>query len=137
MKRLIAFSLVALIPSLTAQDPMIKKIAEEGQQRSQVMDHLNHLTNRIGPRLTSSDRLTQAADWAVEQFRSWGLAARKAPKHRSQASARTADAATGSSLIGVGADKRQLGSASQKNGSEWRSGCGDESGMVCAAPRGR
>ena len=47
MKRLIAFSLVALIPSLTAQDPMIKKIAEEGQQRSQVMDHLNHLTNNI------------------------------------------------------------------------------------------
>ena len=65
------------------------------------------------------------------------LAARKAPKHRSQASARKADAATGSSLIGVGADKRHLGSAKPKNDSEWRSGCGDESRMAGAAPRGR
>ena len=77
MKRLIALTLVALVPSLTAQDPMIKKIVEEGQQRSHVMDHLNHLTNRIGPRLTGSDRLTQAADWAVEQLQSWGLDAKK------------------------------------------------------------
>lgn len=75
MLRFAALALLVL-PLVAQSDPMVKKIIEEGKQRSQVMNHLDHLTNRIGPRLTSSDRLTQAGEWAVEQFRSWGLDAR-------------------------------------------------------------
>ena len=52
------------------------KILEEGLEKSQVMDHLHHLTNMIGPRLTSSDRLTQAMEWAKARLESYGLEVR-------------------------------------------------------------
>ncbi|MCA8978278.1 MAG: M20/M25/M40 family metallo-hydrolase [Planctomycetes bacterium] len=48
-------------------------IKQEGLERSQVMAHLDHLTNRIGPRLTSSDNLTVAGEWARDTFRSFGI----------------------------------------------------------------
>ncbi len=49
-------------------------IVKEGRERSQVMDHLDHLVNRIGPRLTSSDNLTIACEWARDTFQSFGIA---------------------------------------------------------------
>jgi len=54
-------------------DPVIEKIIDEGRNRSEVQDILFHLTNGIGPRLTSSDRLTRACGWARHKFESWGL----------------------------------------------------------------
>ncbi|MCA8952595.1 MAG: peptidase M28, partial [Planctomycetes bacterium] len=48
-------------------------IKSEGLEKSQVMDHLDHLVNGIGPRLTSSDNLTVAAEWARDTFESFGL----------------------------------------------------------------
>ncbi|MAG56799.1 MAG: hypothetical protein CMJ83_10950 [Planctomycetes bacterium] len=73
-----AVVIAVLVSALPAQDDaMVKAIIKEGSEGSRVMAHLNHLTNKIGPRLTSSDRLNQAADWAVAQFKSWGLDARK------------------------------------------------------------
>ena len=60
-------------------DPMVAAIFAEGLERSKVMEHLDHLTNRIGPRLTSSDRFTQAAEWARDTFQSFGLEARIEP----------------------------------------------------------
>ncbi len=38
-----------------------------------VMEHLDHLSNRIGPRLTGSRDYDIAAAWAVSQFESFGL----------------------------------------------------------------
>jgi carboxypeptidase Q len=76
------------IPALLAQDPapagaraagqdaLVEAILDEGLNRSQVMAHLDHLTNRIGPRLTSSDRLTAACEWAAERLRGYGFDAR-------------------------------------------------------------
>lgn len=77
-RALLAFLTLAASAGLRAQsqDPAVKAILEEGLKRSQVMVHLDHLTNRIGPRLTGSDRLTQACEWAVERFKSFGLEAR-------------------------------------------------------------
>ena len=49
-------------------------IRREGFDRSQVMDHLDHLCNRIGPRLTGSDNLTVAGEWARDTFTAMGLA---------------------------------------------------------------
>lgn len=40
---------------------------------SQVMEHLHHLVNMIGPRLTGSDNLTNACNWAVDLFKSFGI----------------------------------------------------------------
>ncbi len=52
---------------------VVDKIIDEGRNRSEVMAHLEHLVNKIGPRLTSSDRLTQACEWTKSQFEKWGL----------------------------------------------------------------
>ncbi|MDP1564560.1 MAG: M20/M25/M40 family metallo-hydrolase [Pirellulaceae bacterium] len=56
-----------------AQVEILLKIIEEGQQRSQVMNHLNHLCLEIGPRLTGSTRLETANRWTAERFESFGL----------------------------------------------------------------
>lgn len=56
-------------------DDIARKIKAEGLTRSRVMEHLDYLTNTIGHRLTGSDNYEQAARWARDRFRSWGLAA--------------------------------------------------------------
>src|SRR5262245_59613311 len=69
--------LVVLFPSsmLLAQvtDQQLAAIKKEGLEHSRVMAHLDHLVNRIGPRLTSSDNLTAACEWARETFASFGI----------------------------------------------------------------
>jgi hypothetical protein len=37
------------------------------------MDHLDWLSNRIGPRLTSSDNLQEACEWTRDRFASFGI----------------------------------------------------------------
>lgn len=49
-----------------------KAILTEGKERSEVMSHLDHLTNRIGPRLTSSNNLQNACEWARDYLKSIG-----------------------------------------------------------------
>jgi hypothetical protein len=48
-------------------------IKKEGLDKSQVMAHLDHLVNRVGPRLTSSDNLTVAVEWARDTFQGFGI----------------------------------------------------------------
>lgn len=79
MKRLLA--LLPLLLVIAAQDTrtadsVVDLVLKEGKENSQVMTHLDHLTNKIGPRLTSSDNLTKACEWAKAQFESWGLKAK-------------------------------------------------------------
>jgi hypothetical protein len=52
----------------------VHRIKEEGLQRSKVMDNLYALTDANGPRVTGSPGFRSAADWAVRQLKSWGLA---------------------------------------------------------------
>lgn len=56
-----------------AQVETLLKIIEEGKDRSQVMQHLQHLCLEIGPRLTGSTRLETANRWTATQFESFGL----------------------------------------------------------------
>ena len=60
---------------LLAQAPpqTVAAVAKETEQNSQVMAHLDHLTNEIGPRLTGSQRLTKACEWARDKFKSFGI----------------------------------------------------------------
>ena len=51
----------------------LERIMSVGQEDSQVMDHLDVLCNRIGPRLTGSDNLTNACEWARDRFASFGI----------------------------------------------------------------
>jgi Peptidase family M28/PDZ domain len=55
------------------QDVEAKKVIELGRSENLVMEHLDHLANRIGPRLTSSDGFKRACAWAREEFEKYGL----------------------------------------------------------------
>src|SRR5262245_66460610 len=57
-----------------AQDAIISAIKAEGLRGSQAPDLFHHLTDVLGPRLTGSPAHVEAARWAVERFRMWGLA---------------------------------------------------------------
>ncbi len=52
---------------------MMKKIREEGMERSQVMDTLSWLTDVIGPRLTGSPQMKRANEWTKSRMAEWGL----------------------------------------------------------------
>ena len=52
---------------------MMKKIREEGMQRSQVMETLSWLTDVHGPRLTNSPQFNEATEWAKKTLTGWGL----------------------------------------------------------------
>ncbi|MBS1787070.1 MAG: M20/M25/M40 family metallo-hydrolase [Acidobacteria bacterium] len=52
---------------------MMKKIREEGMERSKVMDTLSWLTDVIGPRLTGSPQLKHANEWTKQRLTEWGM----------------------------------------------------------------
>ncbi len=51
----------------------VERIVSAGHEDSQVMDHLDWLCNRMGPRLTGSDNLTNACEWVRDRFASFGI----------------------------------------------------------------
>ncbi len=55
------------------RSPEVQRIVSTAQEGSKVMEHLDVLCNRIGPRLTSSDNLTNACEWARDRFASFGI----------------------------------------------------------------
>jgi carboxypeptidase Q len=59
--------------SAKAKSMEVERIISAGREDSQVMDHLDVLSNRIGPRLTSSDNLTNACEWVRDRFASFGI----------------------------------------------------------------
>ena len=78
MKRISLLPILILISTiLIAQErvdlDIIYKIKQEGLQNSQVMETAFYLTDVSGSRLTGSDGLKRASDWAVNQLSEWGL----------------------------------------------------------------
>ena len=66
-------------PDATAANTVIEadvwqRIVHEGKEGSKVMAFLDHLVNRIGPRLTSSRNIQNAQEWALAEFKAMGLA---------------------------------------------------------------
>ncbi|MDT5272006.1 MAG: carboxypeptidase [Acidobacteriota bacterium] len=59
-------------PTPDPNDP-VQRIRDEGLNRSQVMQTLNHLTNVIGPRLTNSPGMRRANEWTRDKLTEWGL----------------------------------------------------------------
>jgi carboxypeptidase Q len=49
------------------------KVIALGRSDNRVMEHLDHLVNRIGPRLTSSDNFRNACAWTLAEFERFGL----------------------------------------------------------------
>jgi hypothetical protein len=70
-----SFLFLSSLPAL--QSSMLTvKIQKEGLENSHVMEHLDVLTNEIGPRLTGSRNFYRACKWAKNRFESFGLDAR-------------------------------------------------------------
>lgn len=69
-------ALLLLLLLIPTSDPVVDAIIKEGRDHSQVMQHLDHLVNKIGPRLTGSTKLTQACEWTRAEFEKMGLKAR-------------------------------------------------------------
>ncbi|MEO0511861.1 MAG: M28 family peptidase [Planctomycetota bacterium] len=62
------------VPAIEMGDARtVSMIVKEGRDRSQVMDHLEHLTGEFGARLTASSALESANRWAADRFTEWGL----------------------------------------------------------------
>jgi len=70
-----AFFISLLWPcSILAQnDAVVDRIIEIGTTDNRTMEHLDILTNRFGGRILGSDAYDNAARWAAEKFREWGM----------------------------------------------------------------
>lgn len=75
MRTLPAFLLLALAALPAVADPAtdLNRIIDQGMNQTQVMPIAEHLTDRIGPRLTNSPQMRQAEAWTQSQFQAWGL----------------------------------------------------------------
>ena len=86
----VALLLAALAPHGLAQkapragkpvpvDPVVARIIELGRTDNRVMDWVDTASNRFGGRETGTNSYNDAAEWAVWQFRQWGLEAELDP----------------------------------------------------------
>jgi hypothetical protein len=69
----------AAAQTLPTDDPMLRRIWDEGMNRSQTVRLMQALTDSIGPRLTGTPQMTRGQDWLVATYARWGIAARKEP----------------------------------------------------------
>ena len=56
-----------------ADHPFLARIIEIGKSDNQTTTWLDYLTNRFGTRISGTDAYLNAAQWALQQFKSWGL----------------------------------------------------------------
>jgi hypothetical protein len=65
-------------PAQPLQDPVLRRMWDEGMtERSQVYRLSQQLMDSVGPRLMGSDGHMKAIDWAMRQYASWGVEARR------------------------------------------------------------
>jgi hypothetical protein len=65
--------------AVPAVDPAVAKIIELGTKDNRVMDWADYASNRFGGRETGTNAYNDATEWAVWQFRQWGLEAELDP----------------------------------------------------------
>ena len=79
--RILLVSLLAFVPGFVfAQEhgdhsdlAIVGRVKTEAFENSQVMETLEYLTDRYGPRLTVSPEWREAADWTVKRLQGYGL----------------------------------------------------------------
>ncbi len=57
-------------------NPVIENMVKEATENSQLEKLGHELLDVIGPRLVGTPQMKQANDWAVEKYKSWGIAAK-------------------------------------------------------------
>ena len=65
----------AQVASESVDLDVVRRIREEGFERSQLAELAGWLMDVIGPRLTGSPAMRRANEWTAQKFREWGLAA--------------------------------------------------------------
>lgn len=74
---LLAGAVQFVFSTAVAQEPvdleMVNRIIDQSTNQSAVMDHLAHLSDVIGPRLTGSPAMLEANEWTRARFEEWGL----------------------------------------------------------------
>jgi carboxypeptidase Q len=68
----ILFLAVASI-ALATEKAEVERVLSAAREENLAMDHLDHLSNRIGSRLTGSDGLQTACEWTRDRFKSFGI----------------------------------------------------------------
>jgi len=62
--------------TFSSDDPVLKKIWQEGYNNSKLQSLAQVLDDSLGSRLTGSPSLKSAQDWAVSKYTSWGVNAK-------------------------------------------------------------
>lgn len=70
-----ALPVPGMAQTLSQEDPVLRQIWEEAQERSQIPTLSQSLLDSIGPRLTGSPQSERAQAWAVGLLESWGYEA--------------------------------------------------------------
>ena len=80
-KLALALCTVVAIPdarvAAQATDPVIQRMWSIGMDSSHTWDLAQALFDSIGPRLTGTPQGTQASDWVVKTYKSWGIDAKR------------------------------------------------------------
>ncbi len=79
MKKITIYFLIALLcgTSLAQErDQVIDSIINEANANSQLERLAHELMDVVGPRLTGTPNMKQANDWAVNQYKQWGISAK-------------------------------------------------------------
>jgi hypothetical protein len=83
--RFALIAILALSPSpapaqtFAVDDPVLRRIWQEGMERSQIPLLGQTLLDSIGPRLTGSPGMKAGNDWLVAMYTRWGVTARNEP----------------------------------------------------------
>jgi cyclophilin family peptidyl-prolyl cis-trans isomerase len=64
---------ISAFNSFSQTDSVFNKIYKLGTEDNRVMEHQHYLCNVFGGRLTGSNAYTNAALWALDKFKEWGL----------------------------------------------------------------
>ena len=72
--RFLAVPLLAVASvAFATEKAEIDRVLSAAREDNQVMEHLDIMSNRIGSRLTSSDGLQTACEWARDRFKGFGI----------------------------------------------------------------
>ena len=58
-------------------NPTVQAIIKEANDNSQLKRLGHELMDGIGPRLVGSSKMVQASDWAIAQYKNWGIEAKR------------------------------------------------------------
>jgi hypothetical protein len=64
-------------PVLAQQDPLVAAMVKEAIENSQLKRMSHELMDGVGPRLVGSSKMLKASDWAITQYKQYGIEARR------------------------------------------------------------